>query len=148
MKLLKVVIHKKGKLIELKKGFWEESETFYATYHTDCGVYHLELDAGWITDLRSGSSWVDIIVPKSGNEIYNAVIKFHDAMYSGHCPKSIADEILRQGMIIAGIAEWRANLAYEAVSLFGTSGYYFLDDDMPSPYTANRDFEVLHYLDK
>jgi len=148
MKLLKVQIHKQGKLVKFKKGFWEESQVFYATFHTDCGVYHFETDAGWITDLRSGSSWIDSIVPKSGNEIYNAVIKFHDAMYSGWVPKSIADEILRQGMILAGLAEWRANLAYNAVSMFGSSGYYFLDDEMPEPYTANRNFEHLQYLDK
>jgi hypothetical protein len=148
MRLSKIVIHKKAELINQDDGYWVLLSDFYATYHTDCGVYHLELLAGWITDLRSGSEWVDAIVPKRGNDIYNAVIMFHDTMYSGWCPKSIADEILRQGIIFSGISEWRANLAYKAVDLFGSSGYYFLEDDMPEPYSHNRSFELLQYLDK
>jgi hypothetical protein len=47
-------------------------------------------------------------------------------------------------MKMAGIASWRAQLAYEAVRIAGTSSYFALDDTMPRPYRYNRDFERLH----
>jgi hypothetical protein len=126
------------------KGMFCLQQKFWAEFVTDNGVFKLDLFPGWITDYRSGSSIVDAIVPKKGNEKYNATIFMHDACYSGHLSKKLADFFLLEGMKMAGIASWRAQLAYEAVRIAGASSYFALDDTMPRPYRYNRDFERLH----
>ena len=134
------------KLDQIESDLWRLTDTFMVTSKTNLGTYRYIMDKGWVTDLRSGSRACDIIVPKSGNELYNAAILCHDLSYSGWVPKNIADELLRQGIMLAGISEWRANLVNFAVQTFGNSGYYDLDDVMPKPYTENRQYEHF-YLD-
>ena len=64
------------------------------TMVTDEGTYHDFLGAGWITDLRSGSSFIDHFIPKwDGPESpYSALIAFHDSCWSGWVPREISDE--------------------------------------------------------
>lgn len=141
MILNKIECSGQPKLKVFDKKHWILTEDYWVKLHTSCGTLTAKMLTGWITDLRSGSSFCDIVVPKKGNDIYTAIIIFHDFCYSGHLSKSIADSMLEQGMILSGIAPWRASLAHKAVSWFGSSGYYDLTDVMPQPYTSNRQFE-------
>lgn len=131
--------------LKLAGGFWRLTTDFWVRLHTSEGVIDAKMNAGWITDYRSGSSAVDSVVPKKGNQAYNSIIMLHDLAYSGHLTKNLADELLRQGMILSGLASWRANLAFMAVQAFGRGGYYYLTDTMPEPYTDNRALESLKW---
>jgi len=132
------------------KGFWNlQDEDWSIKFETNLGTFKLKLSKGWITDKRSGSSAVDLIIPKwSKSIIYCATIAFHDAGYSGYLPKEEVDEIFYQGLLLSGISKWRAKLAWSAVSAFGNSGYYGIDDNMPKPYTYNRQLESFELADK
>lgn len=134
--------------IKLAGGFWRLTSDFWVRLHTNEGIIDAKMKTGWITDYRSGSSAVDIVVPKKGNQAYNSIILVHDLAYSGHLTKNMADDLLCQGMILAGVASWRAKLAYMAVQAFGNGGYYHLTDTMPEPYTDNRALESLKWGDK
>lgn len=111
---------------------------------TDGGVWKLRNKAGWLTDLRSGSSLIDCVIPKMGGAVYVAGVLLHDTAFSGKMSFDLANEMLRQCLILSGeIGEFRAGLAMRAVAAFGRGHYYDVDDPMPEPYTLNRLFEGL-----
>lgn len=144
MVLLSIIVRTPEKLRKVPKTkYWILQEPYSADFVTDIGTFKLRLKAGWITDYRSGSSLIDCIVPKKGNKLFNCSVLCHDCAYSGHIPKDEADELLRQGMILSGLAEWRANMAYTAVQAFGGSAYYDLETPLKTPYTDNREKEYL-----
>ena len=114
------------------------------TMVTDEGTYHDYLGAGWITDLRSGSSFIDHFIPKwDGPESpYSALIAFHDSAWSGWVPRKISDEILAQGCVLTHKCSERVSqLVKFAVDHFGT--HYDMEDRMPKPYTLNRYYEKM-----
>lgn len=147
-KLLRIeVLTPKPKLIKLTgklKKFWRLQSFYHVRFHTSEGVYDLNLYPGWITDKRSGSDVINILVPKDGCEEYNACVFAHDTSYSGFLSKFLADNLfVRQGFHVSGeVSEFVSRIAYDAVSLVGKA--YSLNDEMPAPYTDNRNFEKLY----
>lgn len=126
-------------------GYWILTEDYHVQLVTDEGTLCYTMRAGWITDFRSGSSAVDIIVPKRGNDRYTASVLCHDMAYSGWITKDLADELLYQGMVLSGQSKWRAGLAYKAVQWFGEESYYSMVSPMPRPYTLNRNLESFEW---
>ena len=117
---------------------------YWVDFITDEGVWKLRNKTSWLTDLRSGSSWIDCLIPKMGNQTYTAGILLHDTCFSGKMSFDLANEMLRQCMILSKeVGPLRAGLAHTAVSKFGRSHYFGVDDDLPEPYTINRVFEGL-----
>jgi len=142
MILIKIVTSSdQPQVVPYDKKHWKLTADYTIEMVTDEGTYKFVLTAGWITDFRSGSSLIDVWVPKRGNREYTASVLVHDACYSGWVSKKVADELLRQGMILSGISKWKANLAYKAVDVFGSSAYNDLDVKQKSPYTLNRIYE-------
>ena len=154
MKLIFVDVPKRAVLDPIKKRhwwstqYWTLRDGYSARFITDGGTYHLRLKAGWVTDKRSGSGLLDWCAPKDGNNVYQACVFAHDASYSGWLDKPTADELfVHQGFSYSAECGTRqAQLSYDAVSLFGSA--YNLEDEMPAPYTENRNFESLKLLDK
>ena len=132
------------KLTGKYKKFWRLETFYHARFYTSEGVYDLTLLPGWITDKRSGSNAINWLVPKDGNEEYNACIFAHDTAYSGFISKALADAIfIQQGMTVSKeVSEFISELAYVAVTAVGKA--YSLNDEMPDPYTNNRTFEKLY----
>lgn len=130
---------------KLGKEHWVLTQPAWVRYSTDKGEMSFYMDAGWITDKRSGSAICDIVIPKDGTASYDAVISAHDFCYSGHVAKAWADELLYQGLVMAGIPRMKAGIAYYAVKAFGGSGYYKLGETMPHPYTDNREYEHFYF---
>jgi hypothetical protein len=130
------------------KQYWILTAPYHAEFITDDGVWHLDLKPMWITDKRSGSSAVDLVVPKWGNRQFQAVVSAHDCSYSGWMSQEYSDDLfVRQGFAKSGeITQARANLAHKAVSTFGSA--YHMEDVMPQPYRNNRDFESLILKDR
>lgn len=115
---------------------------FSARFVTDEGVWRLRLLSGWITDERSGSDTINWLVPKRGNDWYNATILMHDCAWSGWMSRALSNELLRQGMILSGeVGPHAAALAKLAVDRFGR--YYDLEEELPPPYHNNRLYESL-----
>ena len=117
---------------------------YWVDFVTDDGTWKLRNKPAWLTDLRSGSSCIDCIIPKMGNPVYVAGILLHDTAFSGKMSFDLANEMLRQCMILSGeVGPFRAGLAKKAVCMFGRSHYFGVDDELPEPYTINRLFEEL-----
>lgn len=154
MKLLDIVVRAPIVDRELRKikgkQFWIATQYARAEFVTDEGTWVSEQLPGWVWDRRSGSSAVDIVVPKSGSDVYKAVLAGHDASYSGWMSRSLSDNLfVRQGFRMSGDVGSRASaLAYRCVRLFGWPGYYDLGKPMPEPYAQNRGLERLYLVDK
>ena len=116
---------------------------------TDECTYNVTLAAGWVTDLRSGSSFVDHFIPKWGgpDSPYSALIAFHDTCWSGWVSRKISDEILAQGCVITHKCSERISKFVKfATDHFGT--YYEMDEKLPTPYKLNRFYERVEVNDK
>ena len=142
-----VVLTPKPVLIKLTgkyKKYWRLQTFYHALFYTSEGVYDLKLYPGWITDKRSGSNAINFIVPKDGCEEYNACVFAHDTAYSGFISKLLADALfVQQGFYVSKeVSKPIANIAHTTVRIFGNS--YDLNDEMPDPYTNNRNFENLY----
>jgi len=153
-KLIEIRAEKEMVLIPKAKRFWFSTQywiltqPYHAEFVTDEGTWHLDLKPMWITDKRSGSSAVDLVVPKWGNKEYQAVVAGHDTSYSGWMSQDYSDDLfIRQGFHLSGcIGKNRAGLAHTVVNALGRA--FTMDDPMPQPYRNNRDFERLVLLDK
>ena len=154
MKLLDIVIRAPVVDTELRKikgkQYWIATQYARSEFITDEGTWISEQLPGWVWDRRSGSRAMDIVVPKSGSDVYNAALAGHDTSYSGWMSRALSDNLfIRQGFPISGDAGIKASaLAYRCVRLFGGSGYYDLGEPMPEPYTQNRGFERLYLVDR
>lgn len=103
---------------------------------TDQGTFTCKLKRGFITNFRSGGRGVDGFIDQIGDtQIQQALWVFHDACYTrcyscnGNHPisKELADELLYQGLLFAGVPKWKAGIVYYSVKWFGGSAYN--DDD-------------------
>jgi len=119
---------------------WKLGTPYWTRIHTSEGVLHSEMGIGWVTDKRSGSRVVDLVIPKTWTPDYDALICTHDFFWSGHVSRALADWCLLHGLQWCGISSIRAHLAYAGVRVC-PSGYYELDAVMPLPYTNNRALE-------
>lgn len=130
---------------------WQATSLMQCRFVTDEGVYLSTIKPGFLSDLRSGCDLINILVPKWGNQAYTwAVVGGHDVSYHGYLSFRLANDLfLRQGMALSGqIGQWRANLAYNMVETFGESHYSSMDDELESPYEANRPLCKIELLPK
>lgn len=129
----------------ISRTHWHLQEQFAVRHVTDCGVLESIMLPGWVTDWRSGSSVADVVIPKMGHGTYAGVVLGHDLMYSGWLSKDLADDLFHQGLLLAGVSKWRANLAYAAVRGFGWLGYVNIADDLTGVYAGNREREKFYW---
>ena len=149
MKLKKIVFQTDLRMKPVDDKFFELTGPFNVDFVTDEGTWKLRLKEGWVTDLRSGTDVINYLVPKWGNCEYTATVLLHDCAYTGWMSFELANEMLRQGVILSGeISKFRAWLMYQAVDKFGRGHYYSLDDKLPPPYDKNKSLEYLVLVDK
>jgi len=146
MKLYRIETNSPVHARKYSKTHWILERDYFVKLVTDEGTITCSMKAGWITDFRSGSSAVDCIVPKRGNDRYTASVLCHDLMYSGWLSKDLADELLYQGMVLSGQSKWRAGLAFKAVQWFGEDSWYSMVSPLPHPYELNRNVEHLEWI--
>lgn len=102
---------------------------------TDEGTLKFHFCKGFVTNFRSGPLGVDRFIDQIGNHATQLAYLTHDAAYTpcAACgfehplSKPLADEILRQALILAGMKPWKARLVKSSVTIFGASAYY--EDD-------------------
>lgn len=151
IKLLQINSYQDMILKPISLTHWVLCGDYTCSFVTNEGTITTSLLSGWVTDKRSGCSLIDKIIPKwSDNKLYQAVISTHDCSYSGWLTKELADELfVHQGFEMSGeIGSFRSSLAYTAVKCFGNSGYYGMNDELPSPYQNNRNYESVRWSDK
>jgi hypothetical protein len=113
---------------------------------TDQGTLTYTALPGWVTDLRSGASILNAVMPKSFATAEGlAAILVHDLNYTemsnGWHPINdfhAANDLLRQMLVMSDeVSKFQAWLAWRAVEWFGKSNYYELVTDPASPYFGN-----------
>ena len=115
------------------------------TIRTDSGYIQMYLKAGFLSDGRSGGVLVDWLIPNMGSQSYRPCPIFHDGgfAHASACLLSSQEPVLsfetmnsifEQMLVLpkkmggAGLAEWRAKLAYAGVSTgFGREAYENVD---------------------
>lgn len=111
---------------------------------TDEGVFLFEFLRGFTTNFRSGGVAVDSFIDQVGDERKSLCYLVHDAVYTpcdalgGEHPLSRikGDEMLKAGLLWAGMGKFRAALVYNSVRLFGHDAYW--DDDALTSYNSRR----------
>lgn len=78
---------------------------------------------GFVTDFASVPR-LPLAYLLAGNTAHEAAV-VHDFLYQTHtCSKSQADRTFREAMGVTGVAAWRKNLMYVAVSLGGWPAWW------------------------
>jgi len=89
--------------------------------------YEIRVLKGFDFDFASIPKFMQLFLPKDGQE-YDRAACLHDALYaSQRLPKSECDRLFYDAMIQDGVPKYRAKYMYKAVQLFGNSAYNSAD---------------------
>lgn len=112
---------------------------------SDGSIVHTAVHPGLLTDKRSGSSFLDKIIPKDGGTLYRWGITAHDVSYSGYLERLMADRMLRAvwHSCDEDLSDEIADLGYAGVRLAGWVGYCAANKQLPKPWTNNRKYEYM-----
>lgn len=90
---------------------------------TDEGIYSYCIMPGFITNGRSGPGIVDGFAPHFGDSEMLIAWILHDAAYYELLSKELADDILKQMLMLAGMSWVKANIVKKSVQWFGGDAY-------------------------
>lgn len=98
---------------------------------TDEGCFRFYAKRGTVTNYRSGGPLVDHFIDQIGDEDIAPWWVIHDLCYTPCAALGMehplsrkkADEILRAGLLYAGMKKWKAQVVYTAVRWFGEPAY-------------------------
>lgn len=101
------------------------------TVVTDCGRLVFVSYKGFVTNFRSGGPLVDPFIDQVGDEQKSKLYKVHDLIYTPSASlgmehplsRKFGDELLRAGLLWAGMSRMKAELVYRSVRLFGGPAY-------------------------
>ena len=100
----------------------------YIDVVTDEGLLSYTIKPGFITNGRSGPAIIDGFAPHFGNDDMLVAWIVHDCNYYELLSKDLADDILRQMLIKAGMNKFKAGVVKKSVQWFGDNAYG-LDSD-------------------
>lgn len=142
MKIHEVIFSRDLSIMPIADRWYRINGAFTVDIKTDCGVKHICVDDGFMTDGRSGSSWIDAlgIAPNLGNQEEMKAYILHDLLYYdiGFTFEE-ANELLYSMLRQCGYGWFRARLIYNAVSLFGK-------DHFGLPIVGDREYENITKL--
>lgn len=115
--------------------YFQLENTVSIRVFTDEGTLHATLLPGFLTNFRSGPGIVDCFINHIGKPGIAICWLFHDFNYGvysclgGEHPvsKELADDILRQMLILEGMSKGTARIVYGSVKLFGKDAYEEVD---------------------
>ena len=131
MNVIKIATNRVLAVTPLGDRLYRLSEPITISIATDEGTLVYSFEAGFVTNFRSGGPLVDRFVDQIGDESKAICYLTHDAAYtpckacSGEHPisKALADKILMESLILAGMSKWKAKIVHTAVKLFGGEAY-------------------------
>lgn len=101
----------------------------YIDVVTDEGLLSYTIKPGFITNGRSGPTIIDGFAPHFGNDAMLVAWIVHDCNYYELLSKDLADEILRQMLIKAGLSKFRSSVVKKSVQWFGDNAYGLSTDE-------------------
>ena len=124
------------------EGLWRLADDVKCEVKTDEGVLRYKIFKGFVTNMRSGASCIDCIIPKfTGNNRYNLAILCHDFAYTQNMfnehflSRKLADNLLKQMAVKSGeIGSAKAAIMHRAVRMFGGGAY---DEENSGVYENN-----------
>ena len=116
--------------------FYKVAQDTKVSVRTDECVFCFRFRRGFTTNFRSGGVAVDCFIDQVGDEKKALCYLVHDAIYTPCAALGMehplsrikGDELLRAGLIYAGMSKFKAGLVYRSVRLFGHSAYWEDDD--------------------
>lgn len=139
MKISKVEFSRDITLKPIADRWYEVQGAFTVDITTDCGVKRINIDDGFKTDGRSGSSWIDAlgIAPNLGSQEELKAWVLHDILfYDIGFEFTEANELLYSMLRAAGYGWFRARLIFTAVDMFG-------EDHFGTPLPTDREYPNL-----
>ena len=111
---------------------------------TDEGVFCFKFKQGFTTNFRSGGVAVDCFIDQVGDEKKALCYLVHDAIYTPCAALGMehplsrikGDELLRAGLLYAGMGKFKAALVYRSVRMFGHTAYW--EDDALTTDNAKK----------
>ena len=92
--------------------------------------YIIKVLAGFDFDFASIPKFMQLFLPKDGQE-YDRAACLHDALYaSNRLPKDECDRLFYEAMVLDGVPKYRAKYMYKAVQWFGKSAYEATDNEL------------------
>lgn len=112
-------------LTELKDKPSERDGFFLLTapliYDSDLAGIRITVETGFETNYVTGRKL--LVVRRIVQDKMNRAAAVHDKCYEGLLPRSMADAVFYEAMIVCGVAKWRACLAYASVRACGWMFY-------------------------
>jgi len=132
---------------------WRLTKRVDCMVKTKDGVLKFTMQAGFPTNMRSGSHAIDFIIPKfNENNFYNLAILVHDFNYTrnkdgGHyLSRLLSDKLLREMAKVSGtLNAVKRALMYRALRLFGNSAY---ESENTKEYAGAENFMEFRWDDK
>lgn len=85
--------------------------------------YEITVLKGFDFDFASIPKFMQVFLPKDGQE-YDRAACLHDALYASNwLPKDECDRLFYEAMILDGVPKYRAKYMWKAVQWFGKSAY-------------------------
>lgn len=101
------------------RGVWRV--TLPLVYESDIAG-KITVPAGFVTDFASVPR-IPVAYWLAGDTAHEAAV-IHDFLYTaGETSRATADAVLREAMAVSGVPEWRRQVMYLAVRLFGRSRF-------------------------
>lgn len=131
MKILNFTMSKPLAVIPMGNRLYKLADDCDIEVYTDEGVFIFHAKKYAVTNYRSGGPLVDSFIDQIGDEAVAPWWVIHDLCYTPCAAlgmehplsRKMADELLRAGLIYAGMSKWKAQVVYTAVRWFGESAY-------------------------
>lgn len=119
------------KVTPIEDRLYKVAEDTTICVYIDEGLLRFKMFKGFTSNFRSGGVFVDKFVDQIGDEKKSLCYLFHDMAYTpcAQCgmehpvSRKFADQLLKAGLLWAGMGKFKASLVYNSVRLFGDSAY-------------------------
>ncbi len=92
-------------------------------YQSDVAGKTFNVPVGFFTDFASVPRWLPIIYALIGDEAHEAAA-IHDWLYyAAITTRAMADQVLKEAILLCGMPAWKANLFYAGVHVGGWAAW-------------------------
>lgn len=107
---------------EISDKIWAISDHPFR-YQSDIAGRLITVPVGFYTDFASVPRWLPIIYALLGDRAHEAAAVHDWLYYSAITSRLVADQVIREGIILLGISRWQATLFYWGVRSGGWAAW-------------------------